>query len=469
MPILSRTSADKIHTTRERLVIGALFGFLGLLAYTSLPGALTTFSQVNDKISLQYNVSSVQTSLLNSISFGLTVGMCPFSSYLFMNYGYTVVISSGFAGTILSLVISAYATSWLVLFIAYGICFGIFNNCCYNGLISVAGGWVKGTKWVTPVTVLVSCGISVSVFLFNHLGNWLNKNMETKAVQYRFLALAVFQAIASAIYIVAMVYYKEPPPDAICDERKRPAVSTVQITTKLESDEAIEKLDLVNNTPEQQSNATEVATQEKQTLSETRVASFSYKDLVTDVCLMWLIGTGLWSTVYTMPFTIGKKYITSEFNMTNEVASDVLSYQGIAELVMRLILVAFGTFLPTIRGSYALMFSVACGLISILCIYIATVKYQFAAWVFFISLPFPLGFMNGVVYGGTENIFGSELVEHVWPVTNVLLALGFSMGPAFIELLADKYSYAMGMKVTGYIVLGAAVMFLVLYYRVKRK
>lgn len=92
-----------VNDRQQRIKLGILFGALGLLAYTALPGVLTTFSQVQTLIESQYNVSTEKVVLINSVTIGLTVGASPFSSLLFIKYGFAFVLYIGFAGSVLSL------------------------------------------------------------------------------------------------------------------------------------------------------------------------------------------------------------------------------------------------------------------------------------------------------------------------------------------------------------------------------
>ena len=41
--------------------------------------------------------------------------------------------------------------------------------------------------------------------------------------------------------------------------------------------------------------------------------------------------------------------------------------------------------------------------------------------------------MNGLIYGATENIFGVEKIAITWPFSNVVLAVGFAVGPPLFD------------------------------------
>ena len=168
-----------------------------------------------------------------------------------------------------------------------GVLFGVFNNFCYNSLVSIAGTWLKGSKYVGPGTVLVSCGISISLYIFNIIGDNLKKLDESTAVKNRYLILAAWTAITGALYTFFLVYYGEPPEG--CLEKKPKKEETIEL-----KEEEIEK----------KSEAS---------------PNIGLGDILSLPTILWFTGTLLWGLVYVVPFTVGKAYLTTCFNLTGLV------------------------------------------------------------------------------------------------------------------------------------------------------
>jgi len=438
-----------VNDRQERIKLGILFGALGLLAYTALPGVLTTFSQVQSLIESQYNVSTEKVVLINSVTIGLTVGASPFSSWLFIKYGFAFVLYIGFAGSVLSLLASAYSTSYYQLFVFNGVLFGVFNNFCYNSLVSIAGSWLKGSKYVGPGTVLVSCGISISLYIFNIIGDNLKKSDESTAVKNRYLILAAWTAITGALYSFFLIYYGEPPEG--CLEKKPQTEETIELK--------------------------EEVTKEKSEVSP----EIGLKDILSVPTILWFTGTLLWGLVYVVPFTVGKVYLTTCFNLTGlpssnetletKIATEILSNQGIMELAVRVALVFTAAFIPYKKGIYALLFALASLSMGLLNFYISSQVSLFAAWFYIMALNIPVGFMNAMVYTGCENVCGTNMIEYVWPYTNVLLAVGFAAGPQVMMYLSESNAekYPEAMKILGYCLMLGSAALLACYFIVRKR
>ena len=76
-----------------------------------------------------------------------------------------------------------------------------------------------------------------------------------------------------------------------------------------------------------------------------------------------------------------------------------------------------------------------------------------------------------MVYTGCENVCGTDMIEYVWPYTNVLLAVGFAAGPQFLMYLSDSdpEKYPEAMKIFGYcLILGSAALF-ACYFIVRKR
>merc|ERR1712110_1309656 len=102
-------------------------------------------------------------------------------------------------------------------------------------------------------------------------------------------------------------------------------------------------------------------------------------------------------------------------------------------------------------GSYGFIYFITCGLLGALT-YMSTVNNsENLAWAFFLLLPFPVGVMNGMIFGGTANIFGNDLVKTVWPFTNVLLAVGFTLGPILFSEVRDVFDVVSALRIFAFI------------------
>ena len=98
---------------------GMLIAVVAMFAYIPLAGIMTSYSSISKDMQEHYGLNSVLQSALNSAAFGITVGLCPFSSLLFLKYGYRPVAMVGFCGAALSLLVSAMTTNQYVLFFSY--------------------------------------------------------------------------------------------------------------------------------------------------------------------------------------------------------------------------------------------------------------------------------------------------------------------------------------------------------------
>lgn len=442
---------------------GMLIAVVAMFAYIPLAGIMTSYSSISKDMQKHYGLNSVLQSALNSVAFGITVGLCPFSSLLFLKYGYRPVAMVGFCGAALSLLVSAMTTNQYVLFFSYSIAFATFNNFAYNSLTSCVGEWLAGTDWVASGTVLVSCGISLGTFIFNPLTTWLNSNSadlnipkNTTAefsafdesdylflnaadrIYYRFIICGVYILIGGALFYLVS---DEPPKEEQSNDAEM---------TKLELEESEEK---------------------KVSKKTEKLMDFAvFSDLKV---WAWLIGTTLWSLMFTVPLTNGVDIITNNYqyettsengtiifeNMTTDTAVKILSANGFIELAVRFLCIAVGPKLPKFSGSYGYIYAVTCMLLGGLT-YMSTLNNtEMLAWGFFLLLPFPVGVMNGMIFGGTANIFGNSLVKTVWPFTNVLLAVGFTAGPILfseVKALSDIVSALRLFSVIA--VVGAVVM-----------
>jgi len=435
------TSLNSLTNTKR----GMLIAVVAMFAYIPLAGIMTSYSSIAKEMQEHYGLNSVLQSALNSVAFGITVGLCPFSSLLFLKYGYRPVAMVGFCGAALSLLVCALTTNQYVLFFSYSIAFATFNNFAYNSLTSCVGEWLSGTDWVASGTVLVSCGISLGTFIFNPLTTWLNSNSadlntpesttaefsefdasdylfanSAERIYYRFIICGIYILVGGALFYSVS---DEPPKD----EAKYISGTNDAEMTKIELEKS-EKTD------------------SKKTEKLMDFAVFS--DLKV---WAWLIGTTLWSLMFTVPLTNGVDIITNNYqyetvsengttiyeNMTKDTAIQILSANGFIELAVRFLCIAVGPKLPKFAGSYGYIYAFNCFVLGGLT-YMSTLNNtEMLAWTFFLLLPFPVGVMNGMIFGGTANIFGNSLVKTVWPFTNVLLAVGFTLGPiVFSEVRA---------------------------------
>ena len=98
---------------------GMLIAVVAMFSYIPLAGIMTSYSSMSDDMKKHYNLSPFLQSALNSFAFGITVGLCPFSSLLFLKYGYRPVALIGYAGSAAALLVCAVTTNQYVLFFSY--------------------------------------------------------------------------------------------------------------------------------------------------------------------------------------------------------------------------------------------------------------------------------------------------------------------------------------------------------------
>jgi MFS family permease len=453
---------DSLTNTKR----GMLIAVVAMFAYIPLAGIMTSYSSIAKEMQEHYGLNSVLQSALNSVAFGITVGLCPFSSLLFLKYGYRPIAMVGFCGAALSLLVSALTTNQYVLFFSYSIAFATFNNFAYNSLTSCVGEWLSGTDWVASGTVLVSCGISLGTFIFNPLTTWLNKNSadlnipantttelsefdasdylfadSAERIYYRFIICGIYILVGGALFYSVS---DEPPKQ---DQYKEGQQSNDAEMTELEKSE------------------------EKSDAKTEKLMDFAvFSDLKV---WAWLIGTTLWSLMFTVPLTNGVDIITNNYqyettfengttgyeNMTKDTAITILSANGFIELAVRFLCIAVGPKLPKFAGSYGYIYAFNCMVLGGLT-YMSTLNNtEMLAWTFFLLLPFPVGVMNGMIFGGTANIFGNSLVKTVWPFTNVLLAVGFTLGPILFSEVKDMSDIVSALRLFSIVaIIGAGVM-----------
>merc|ERR1711879_223073 len=132
--------------------------------------------------------------------------------------------------------------------------------------------------------------------------------------------------------------------------------------------------------------------------------------------------------MFTVPLTNGVEIITSFYtfqNGTNDVngtleanvipmtesqAGFILTANGLIELCVRFLCIAIGPKLSKFAGSYGYIYGICCLMMAGL-VYVGTSgSSSFLAWALFSLLPIPVGVMNGMIFGGTANIFGGCLV-----------------------------------------------------------
>lgn len=415
---------------------GMLIATVAMFSYIPLAGVMTSYSSVSDDMIKTYGLSDSLSSALNSVAFGITVGLCPFSSLLFLKFGYRPIAMVGYIGSALSLLACATFKNQWVLFFSYSIVFAAFNNFTYNSITSIVGAWLDGTSWVASGTVLVSCGISLGTFCMNPLTMLLEKYFPESEdlVYYRFLLTGTYILFGGALFY----FVSDEPPKKDAEKSEMADLKTEEVTEK------------------------------KKLMDFSVFSNFNV--------WKWLIATTLWSLMFTVPLTNGVDIITkfytytetAEINgtiseitlpMNKDQATKILTANGFIELFIRFLCIAIGPKLPKWAGSYGFIYAVCCTMMGGL-VYVGTTgSSQFLAWALFSLLPIPVGVMNGMIFGGTANIFGGSLVTTVWPFTNVLLAVGFTLGPIVFTVIKDMFDIMTALRIFAVIALiGAAVM-----------
>ena len=93
---------------------GIIYSIIGSIAYTSAAGSLTSFSQISDQLTEVLNVNATKISLLNSVAFGLVVGLCPISTLCFQKFGLRLPIVIACVGFACCMILAGYSESYRV-------------------------------------------------------------------------------------------------------------------------------------------------------------------------------------------------------------------------------------------------------------------------------------------------------------------------------------------------------------------
>lgn len=168
---------------KQRILVGLVNSTAALLLYAPLAGYLCSFSVASQSIAIRYNLSTISVSSLNSIAFGLSVGLGPLTKqFIFDKLGLYKGTIVGYAIAMLGMLSSAYASEYWQLILTYSVLASIGNNCCYMGLNCLAEGWLAGTRWLTTGAVLVSCAISVGTWLGNSASSALQQKIKNETL-----------------------------------------------------------------------------------------------------------------------------------------------------------------------------------------------------------------------------------------------------------------------------------------------
>ena len=92
----------------------------------------------------------------------------------------------------------------------------------------MAGTFLAGSRFVTPGTVLVSCGISAGTFIFNPVSKMISDQYEDPAddIKYRYYAIVGCFSVAALIYLGAMFLLGEPASDKFLTAKNQPCVGS---------------------------------------------------------------------------------------------------------------------------------------------------------------------------------------------------------------------------------------------------
>jgi len=434
---------------------GLTVAIVTLFTYLPMVATMTSYSTVRALIQQKFNMSMTLSGLANSLAFGFTVGFSPISSTLFKKYNYKNLVMLGYAAGAITLVLCGFMSdstdgdtqsdrflpvtpqndietdysmnstldtstdantetsstsggySFVVL---YSIIFGICNNFVYNGSISLTGKLLTGSSFLTSSTVILSLAVPCGGFFGNSFSKYLiNTFGDETVVKWRFI-------IFGAACLVSMVVFYFTAVDPTQQIQK------TEDEIKCQKTESKAMLESIN------SGSNSVSSSELN--PNAKPESSLNLDLLKDPkVLIWIFSTALWGMLFTIPNTLGTDYMVNNFGLSGSEAADVLSTQAFVELLTRLVMVVIGKKLPKNRGFYALIYSICCFLVGINCIIVSFQDSKFAAWSYFLLLQPPVAIMNCLIFAATENIFGAESVESVWPFTNLLLAIGFTIGP----------------------------------------
>jgi MFS family permease len=315
-----------------------LTAFAAMIAYTPCAGTLTSFPVSANYLKTQMGASQETINTISSLAFGFTVGLCPVSSMLFKKIGYRNVGILGVFGVAFSMGLSVFATQVWQVYLTYSLMFGFFNNCAYNGLISFVGDQFLGTSYVASATALFGCGISLGTMIFSSAGTSIMMADITNGWRNRSLLHAICAIIAGFIFVI-LTNHANNLKNSIGDEPEE------HVTNKLvqagaiasESNEArtityraikagVNELE-ESVPPSEKSDSKHNCkiSVSKQTISRTNLTGavnqvsnkavskllpecFSTNSMYLAAFWLWLVGTFVWSSTYTIPYSTANSW-----------------------------------------------------------------------------------------------------------------------------------------------------------------
>jgi len=337
------------------------------------------------------------------------------------------------------------------------------------------GDQFLGTSYVASATALFGCGISLGTMIFSSAGTSIMMADITNGWRNRSLLHAICAIIAGFIFVI-LTNHANTLKNSIGDEPEE------HVTNKLvqagaiasESNEARNITyraikagvnELEESVPPSEKSDSKYNCKmsvSKQTISRTNLTGavnqvsnkevskllpecFSTNSMYLAAFWLWLVGTFVWSSTYTIPYSTANSW--PEFqcevvqNQTFQISratncqdgmrtaflGQMMTILGLCELISRIIQVLGGALIPE-RGfatAYAIFSFIAAVAMGVL----INNESDAMIYVFFVLFPIMTGFLNGFMFGATTDIFTMVRFQDVWSVLNVALALGFALGP----------------------------------------
>ena len=332
--------------------------------------------------------------------------------------------------------------------------FSIFNNCVYNGLISLVGDiFTKvSEKHVASSTALTSTSISLGTVVFNYLGpNFQVKDEDGSfytGFRNRFLMHAIWTFVVLIIFFVGTMRHEENFEQDQLKIKEPVAAASVSLhrqvsVTSVGNDLSFfkRKLFIIESVPDMLLN----------------------QKSLTIAFYCWMIATFVWSMTYTIPYSNAaswEAYRVSTEESKKELSRNMTIF-GISELISRLLQICFAHFVPERKFSLAFSIFTFASSFSIGVLLLDSVT---ARLIFFIVFPLATGPLNGLLFGATQDIFGPRKILKFWPLVNVFLALGFCLGPLMASLMVDPVDK----KICVILLILSAILMVIVHFQMKK-
>jgi len=406
-PRFESTSKEKPPAWGWVIVIAAW------IALTPIAGTLSSFGQLVDSLTSEYNSTKLITGWVGSLSFGFTVGMCPVSTIIETMIGARPLASIGVVLAAAGLVITTFVPSIYFMFFTYSMMVGSGANCVFNIAMNLVSSYFEH-QYKILATSLASAGISTGTLVFNPLVQQLINKVGWRN------NLRILAGICLVVGLSCTATFKRPQKKNRKEEEQELGGSKMILSSNTLVEDDNKKVDFP-------------------------LSSFTNPGL-----LLWLFGTLFWSISFLFPHIFLVDYMRT-INIDGSTSSMVLSVYGISELFGRFLCAAC---IERISFSYSYVYSICTIIAGIVALITPQVKVLPMMYFYAITAGINSGTLNALMYGTTTDLFGNKKGIHVWGYANVMLALGMVTGPIMAGGIYDAtQSYEAAFQVGGSIFL----------------